>query len=165
MSGLVPHSKESAFEMQVSAKTIQPFVFWRYFLLLVAVHAALHNSFGNGESNRSLFLPRRRRSRVSSSQNDSLGQGAVFKILLVVKIVSNLLLRDVQVNVFVTLPSLPVSNYCKTIDQVDIRVLSVETHLAGRIYPGDRQELIAYMEKVMMVATMVLIRLTLMTIT
>ena len=53
---------------------------------------------------------------------------------------------------------------CKTIDQVDIRVLSVETHLAGRIYPGDRQELIAFMEKVMMVATMVLIRLTLMTI-
>ena len=32
--------------------------------------------------------------------------------------------------------------------QVDIRVLSVETHLAGRIYPGDRKELIAYMEKV-----------------
>ena len=33
-------------------------------------------------------------------------------------------------------------------DQVDIRVLSVETHLAGRIYPGDRKDLIAYMEKV-----------------
>ena len=33
-------------------------------------------------------------------------------------------------------------------DQVDIRVLSVETHLAGRIYPGDRKNLIAYMEKV-----------------
>ena len=63
---------------------------------------------------------------------------------------TNLLLRDVQVNVFA---ARPVLNYCKTIDQVDIRVLSVETHLAGRIYPGDRQELIAYMEKVMMVAT------------
>ena len=33
--------------------------------------------------------------------------------------------------------------------QVDIRVLSVETHLAGRIYPGDRKDLIAYMEKVL----------------
>jgi len=33
-------------------------------------------------------------------------------------------------------------------DKVDIRVLSVETHLAGRIYPGDRKDLIAYMEKV-----------------
>ena len=32
---------------------------------------------------------------------------------------------------------------------MDIRVLSVETHLAGRIYPGDRKDLIAYMEKVM----------------
>jgi len=33
-------------------------------------------------------------------------------------------------------------------DQVDIRVLSVESHLAGRLFPGDRSELISYMESV-----------------
>ena len=33
-------------------------------------------------------------------------------------------------------------------DKVDIRVLSVETHLAGRLFPGDRQELIEYMKSV-----------------
>jgi len=33
-------------------------------------------------------------------------------------------------------------------DKVDIRVLSVETHLAGRLFPGDRSELISYMESV-----------------
>ena len=157
MSGLVPHSKESAFEMQVSANTVQPFVFWRYFLLLVAVHAALHNSFGNGESNRSLFLPRRRRRRVSSSQNDSVGQGAVFKTRC--KRFHGTRCSNLQYE------RRSSESFCENIDQVDIRVLSVETHLAGRIYPGDRKDLIAYMEKVMMVATMVLIRLTLMTIT
>ena len=31
-------------------------------------------------------------------------------------------------------------------DKVDIRVLSVETHLAGRLFPGDRGEVIAHME-------------------
>ena len=41
-------------------------------------------------------------------------------------------------------------------DQVDIRVLSVETHLAGRIYPGDRNDLIAYMEKVMKMTMMMM---------
>ena len=33
-------------------------------------------------------------------------------------------------------------------DQVDIRVLSVETHLAGRMFPGTRKDIINYMEKV-----------------
>jgi len=33
-------------------------------------------------------------------------------------------------------------------DKVDIRALSVETYLAGRLYPGDQKDLIAYMEKV-----------------
>jgi len=33
-------------------------------------------------------------------------------------------------------------------DKVDIRVLSVETHLAGRLFPGDRQDLIEYMVSV-----------------
>ena len=31
-------------------------------------------------------------------------------------------------------------------DQVDIRVLSVETHLAGRMFPGTRKDIINYME-------------------
>merc|ERR1712080_675807 len=33
-------------------------------------------------------------------------------------------------------------------DKVDIRVLTVETHFAGHVYPGDRREVIAYMEEV-----------------
>jgi len=33
-------------------------------------------------------------------------------------------------------------------DKVDIRVLTVETHFAGQVYPGDRREVIAYMEEV-----------------
>ena len=33
-------------------------------------------------------------------------------------------------------------------DKVDIRVLSVETHLAGRLFPGDRLDLIEYMKSV-----------------
>jgi len=33
-------------------------------------------------------------------------------------------------------------------DKVDIRVLSVESHLAGRLFPGDRHDLIAYMKSV-----------------
>ena len=28
------------------------------------------------------------------------------------------------------------------------RVLTVETHFAGQVYPGDRREVIAYMEEV-----------------
>ena len=45
--------------------------------------------------------------------------------------------------------------------------MSVETHLAGRIYPGDRKDLIAYMEKVMMMINMTVMMtvVTLMTIT
>ena len=48
--------------------------------------------------------------------------------------------------------------------------MSVETHLAGRIYPGDRKDLIAYMEKVMMMINMTVMMMmmtvvTLMTIT
>ena len=31
---------------------------------------------------------------------------------------------------------------------MDIRALSVETYLAGRLYPGGQKDLIAYMEKV-----------------
>ena len=33
-------------------------------------------------------------------------------------------------------------------DKVDIRVLSVETHFAGQLYPGGRQEVIDYMDQV-----------------
>ena len=33
-------------------------------------------------------------------------------------------------------------------DQVDIRVFSVETHLAGVVFPGTRQDIIEYMESV-----------------
>jgi len=33
-------------------------------------------------------------------------------------------------------------------EKVDIRVLTVETHFAGQVYPGDRREVIAYMEEV-----------------
>jgi len=33
-------------------------------------------------------------------------------------------------------------------DLVDIQVLSVETHLAGRIFPGNRQDMINYMDQV-----------------
>ena len=33
-------------------------------------------------------------------------------------------------------------------DKVDIQVLSVETHLCGRLFPGTREELIAYMDSV-----------------
>ena len=33
-------------------------------------------------------------------------------------------------------------------DKVDIRVLSVETHLAGRLFQGSRKELISFMEEV-----------------
>ena len=32
--------------------------------------------------------------------------------------------------------------------KVDIRVMSVETHLLGRIFPGDRQELIGFLDSV-----------------
>ena len=35
-----------------------------------------------------------------------------------------------------------------TLKKVDIRVLTVESHLAGRIYSGTRAELINYMESV-----------------
>ena len=31
------------------------------------------------------------------------------------------------------------------------RVLTVETHFAGQVYPGDRREVIAYMKEVMQV--------------
>ena len=30
------------------------------------------------------------------------------------------------------------------------RVLTVETHFAGQVYPGDRREVIAYMEEVIL---------------
>ena len=33
-------------------------------------------------------------------------------------------------------------------EKVDIRVMTVETHLAGRIFPGSREELINYLEQV-----------------
>ena len=33
-------------------------------------------------------------------------------------------------------------------EKVDIRVMTVETHLAGRIFPGSREELIDYLERV-----------------
>ena len=92
MSGLVPQSqptsegKDETFEMQVIASVDQPFGFLNILCiieemisthakLLVAVYAALHDPVGNGESNRSLFLPRHRRRRVPSSQNDTVGQG------------------------------------------------------------------------------------------
>ena len=93
MSGLVPQSqptsegKDETFEMQVIANIDQPFEFFdilwikeemisTYSKLLVAVHAALHDPVGNGESNRSLFLPRHRGRRVPCSQNNTVGQGA-----------------------------------------------------------------------------------------
>ena len=39
------------------------------------------------------------------------------------------------------------SIYCH---QVDIRVLTVETHLAGHVFPGERSDIIAFMEKVVL---------------
>ena len=33
-------------------------------------------------------------------------------------------------------------------EKVDIRVMTVETHLAGRIFPGSREDLISYLEEV-----------------
>ena len=33
-------------------------------------------------------------------------------------------------------------------EKVDIRVMTVETHLAGRIFPGTRDDLIAYLDQV-----------------
>ena len=40
------------------------------------------------------------------------------------------------------------SSVVQCIVEVDIRVLSVETHLAGRLFPGDRGDIIHYMEQV-----------------
>ena len=93
--------KDETFEMQVLASMDQPFLnilciieemISTHAKLLVAVYAALHDPVGNGESNRSLFLPRHRRRRVPSSQNDTVGQGVPIYNM-----------RDVQVNVYVKL--------------------------------------------------------------
>ena len=107
-------------------------------MLSFAVHASLHNPLGNGKSNCSLFLSRHRRRRVSSSQNNTMGQGKNSKGVCLI-------------------PRQRFDCHCDDCRQVDIRVLSVETHLAGRIYPGDRKDLIAYMEKVMKKMTMTMI--------
>ena len=65
-------------------------------------------------------------------------EGAEFPILKTIP-------WDKVMRIRIVLVSLQNDENCR---QVDIRVLSVETHLAGRIYPGDRKDLIAYMEKV-----------------
>ena len=77
-------------------------------------------------------------------------EGAEFPILKTIP-------WDKVMRIRIVLVSLQNDENCR---QVDIRVLSVETHLAGRIYPGDRKDLIAYMEKVIQKT----IRMTIITI-